>query len=114
MSISTYTNMSLKQEKLEAVECRNKALRSINSQLEFSMIELQERTERLQKTRAGGKRAGASPSSDSLDIMVMSNISNSLGSDTGEHIRRAMDSPPVNLGREIQGLDIPHTQVFLS
>ena len=33
--------------------------------------------------------------------------SNSLGSDTGEHIRRAMDSPPVNLGREILGLEIP-------
>ena len=31
----------------------------------------------------------------------------SLGSDTGEHIRRAMDSPPVNLGREIMGLEIP-------
>lgn len=34
----------------------------------------------------------------------------SLGSDTGEHIRRAMDSqdsPPVDLGREILGLEIP-------
>ena len=58
-----------------------------------------------------GKRAGASPSTDSLDMMTMSNMSNSLvgslGSDTGEHIRRAMDSPPVNLGREIMGLEIP-------
>jgi hypothetical protein len=43
--------------------------------------------------------------------MTMSNMSNSLvgslGSDTGAHIRRAMDSPPVNLGREIMGLEIP-------
>ena len=30
----------------------------------------------------------------------------SLGSDAGEHIRRAMDSPPVNLGWEIMGLEI--------
>ena len=61
--------------------------------------------------RHRGKRAAPSPSTDSLDMMTMSNLSNSLvgslGSDTGEHIRRAMDSPPVNLGREIMGLEIP-------
>ena len=58
-----------------------------------------------------GKRAGASPSTDSLDMMIMSNMSNSLvgslGSDTGDHIRRALDSPSVNLCREIMGLEIP-------
>ena len=37
--------------------------------------------------------------------------SNSLGSDTGEHIRRAMDSPLVNLGREILGLEPTATPV---
>ena len=61
--------------------------------------------------RHRGKRAAPSPRTDSLDMMTMSNLSNSLvgslGSDTGEHIRRAMDSPPVNLGREIMGLEIP-------
>ena len=70
---------------------------------------VQERNERMLKMR--GKRTGASPSTDSLDMMTMSNMSSSLvgslGSDTGEHIRRAMDSPPVNIGREIMGLEIP-------
>ena len=31
----------------------------------------------------------------------------SLDSDKGEHIRRATDSPPVNMGREIMGLEKP-------
>ena len=37
--------------------------------------------------------------------------SQSLGSDTGDHIRRAVDSPPVNLGQEILGLEIPAARV---
>ena len=77
------------QEKMGVMESKHKALRSINSHLEGVVLELQREV-----TRDGIKRSGASPSSD---------ISNSLGSDTGEHIRRAMDSPPVNLGREIMG-----------
>ena len=80
------------QEKMGVMESKHKALRSINSHLEGVVLELQDKLERM--TRDGIKRSGASPSSD---------ISNSLGSDTGEHIRRAMDSPPVNLGREIMG-----------
>lgn len=80
------------QEKMGAMESKHKALRSINSHLESVVLELQDKLDRL--TRDGMKRSGASPSSD---------ISNSLGSDTGEQIRRAMDSPPVNLGREIMG-----------
>merc|ERR1712142_185990 len=97
------------KEKLEVVESRQKAIRSINIHLESTIMELQERNERMLKLK--GKRAGASPSTDSLDTMTMSNMSSSLvgslGSDTGEHIRRAMDSPPVNLGREIMGLEVP-------
>ena len=76
------------QEKMGVMESKHKALRSINSHLEGVVLELQREV-----TRDGIKRSGASPSSD---------ISNSLGSDTGD-IRRAMDSPPVNLGREIMG-----------
>ena len=79
------------QEKMGVMESKHKALRSINSHLEGVVLELQDKLERF--TRDGIKRSGASPSSD---------ISNSLGSDTGD-IRRAMDSPPVNLGREIMG-----------
>ena len=41
------------------------------------------------------------------DYLLIPAYSTSLGSDTGEHIRRAMDSPPVDLGREILGLEIP-------
>lgn len=93
------------REKLEAVESRHKAVRSINSHLETTILELQDRMERVVRHRGAGKRAGASPSNDSLDLMVMS--SNSLGSDTGDHIRRALDSPSSVLGREIQGLEIP-------
>jgi len=97
------------KERLGAVETRHKAIRSVNIHLESTIMELQERIERMLKHR--GKRAGASPSTDSIDMMTMSNMSNSLvgslGSDTGEHIRRAMDSPPVNIGREIMGLEIP-------
>ena len=93
------------REKLEAVESRHKAVRSINSRLETTILELQDRMERVVRHRGAGKRAGASPSNDSLDLMVMS--SNSLGSDTGDHIRRALDSPSSVLGREIQGLEIP-------
>ena len=35
------------------------------------------------------------------------NILNVLSLTIGEHIRRVMDSPPVNIGREILGLEIP-------
>jgi len=97
------------KERLEAVESRQKAVRSVNIHLESTILELQERLERLMRHR--GKGAGPSPSSDSLDMMAMSHMSSSLvgslGSETGDHIMRAMDSPPVNIGREIIGLEIP-------
>ena len=58
------------KERLDAVESRHKALRSINSQLETTIIELQ-----AARVRAvTGRRAGTSPSSDSSDVMQMSNI----------------------------------------
>ena len=63
--------------------------------------------DRVSKHR--GRRAEASPSSESLDTIVSASaMSGSLGSDAGGHIRRALDSPPVNLGLEIRGLEIPH------
>ena len=46
-----------------------------------------------------GKRARASPCADSLNMMTMSNMSNSLVGflvrNKGEHIMRSMNSPPV-------------------
>lgn len=92
------------QEKMAVMESRQAAVRSINSHLESVVMELQDKLERL--TRHSHKRSGASPSSD---------ISNSLGSDTEEHMRRAMDSPPVQQAREvreIRGADM--SELYLS
>ena len=82
-------------EKLGAVECRARAVRSINSHLETTIMELQvgiqggwcaggdivssvqarmDRVARHRPGAGGGRRAGTSPSTDSLDMMVMSNI----------------------------------------
>ena len=36
-----------------------------------------------------------------------------LASDTGEHIWRPMESPPVNLGREIMGVEMSVSSAFL-
>ena len=48
-------------------------MRSINSELETVVMELQDRLERLSRSRA--QRGGASPSSESMvDMMTMSNI----------------------------------------
>ena len=80
-------------------------MRSINSQLETTILELQDRMKRVVRHQRAGKRVGASPSNDSMDLMVMS--SNSRGNDTGDQIRRALDSPSSVLGWEIQGLEIP-------
>ena len=80
-------------------------MRSINSHLETTILELQDRMNRVVHHQRAGKRVGASPSNDSMDLMVMS--SNSRGNDTGDQIRRALDSPSSVLGREIQGLEIP-------
>ena len=82
-------------EKLGAVECRARAVRSINSHLETTIMELQvgiqggwcagedivssvqarmDRVARHRPGAGGGRRAGTSPSTDSIDMMVMSNI----------------------------------------
>ena len=84
------------QEKMSVMESNHAALRSINSHLERVVMELQDKMERL--TRHGHQRSGTSPTSD---------ISNSLGSDTGDQMRRRMESPPVSLAREVMGLEIP-------
>ena len=83
------------QEKMAVMDSSHAALRSINSHLESVVMELQDKMERF--NRHSHQRSGTSPASD---------ISNSLGSDTGEHIRRTMDSPPVNLAREIMGIEL--------
>ena len=68
------------KERLDAVESRNRAVRSINSHLETTILELQDRMERVVRRRGAGKRAGAgrrvatSQSSDSIDVMQMSNM----------------------------------------
>ena len=58
------------KERLEAVESRHRAVRSINSHLEITIMELQ-----ASRARAGaGRRVATSQSEDSIDVMQMSNM----------------------------------------
>ena len=60
------------KERLDAVESRNRAVRSINSHMETTIMELQ-----ASRVRAGAGRRVAvatSQSSDSIDVMQVSNM----------------------------------------
>merc|ERR1712200_66377 len=94
---------------LQVMEERYAGMRKINSHLEISLMEMQERFEGLKMSRRG--RKVASPSSDSLDLREAnllhtsntSSIHGSIGSDPGEHTRRALEAPnPSNITREIE------------
>jgi len=99
---------------LRAANDNQTALRSINSHLEMTVLELQERLERQLNLTRRVKKAG-SISSDSLDVgaggggsglqyvqSTGSSIQGSVGSDPGEHIRRAIeDTNPFHIERQI-------------
>jgi len=95
---------------LKAMDDRYSGMRSINSHFEISILELQDRLETLKMSRRG--RKVLSPSSDSLDLRgdlslmqtsSTSSVHGSIGSDPGEHIRRALEAPnPLHINREIE------------
>jgi len=103
------------QEALRSVEDRHSAIRAANMHLETSVLELQDRLHKVNR-RA---RKGNSPSTDSLDVAgghsavvqqsTSSSMAGSMGSDGGEVLRRALDSPPVHLERELSRHSVKQT-----
>ena len=78
-------------------------------QQEISTLHTQLAKVRSGKHQAETERAECGKIQDEMIQKLQARVQElvgSLGSDAGEHIRRAMDSPPVNLGREIMGLEI--------
>ena len=82
---------------------RYSAVRSVNSHLEGHVMELQER---LARQARGGRRGrkGASPGGEGVEVGIQGggrvSATGSQGSEAGEYLRRALASPPVQLGTE--------------
>ena len=82
---------------------RYSAVRSVNSHLEGHVMELQER---LARQARGGRRGrkGASPGGEGVEVGIQGggrvSAAGSQGSEAGEYLRRALASPPVQLGTE--------------
>ena len=92
-------------ERMAVAQERYTAMRSVNIQLEGNVMELQDRLERLARSKRGGRQARTSQSTECLELSVGpgSSLVGSQGSEGGEYLggRPGAGSPPVLLGREV-------------